>query len=464
MPSPALNARLQRLTIVICSLSIIASFWLPWFRIFDRPVSGLKMLTGFSYLSEYGEALGISRWAFLSPCIVLLLGISGALSAFCLYRGSKLIPKGLVLITTILLSCALLLATHWLAWGMRFSGACGLGFWVAYASSAALFVLTSWLLLGISKQLLSEAIDLTLYIIARLLALFLRILPRKTSIALGESLAAAVFRLMPRRRSIAMRNLKIVFGDEMTDESMSRIARRSFLNLGRLAAEFARLPSLVRMSADGLFEIENLEAMKRAHGQGKGVIVLTGHFGCWELSPLGMAQAGFPPVALARPLDNHYLDRWVNRRREMAGSTIITRSSSIRELVRSLRNGKCVAVLFDQNVHKKECVFVELAGQYIASSPLPAALAKMTGASVLFAAGIPLPGGRYKIVLSDRIPTEAYSDYEEFVTINTTAYNAVFERFIREHPEAWLWVHDRWKYEQSFPGFHRKRRAKRGAS
>ncbi|HUT02604.1 MAG TPA: DUF72 domain-containing protein [bacterium] len=79
-------------------------------------------------------------------------------------------------------------------------------------------------------------------------------------------------------------------------------------------------------------------------------------------------------------------------------------------------------------------VFVGLVGKNVASSPLPAALHRMTGAEVIFGAGIPCPDGRYRLVLSDPIPTQECDSYEEFVTVNTSAYNAVFERFIRQYP------------------------------
>lgn len=447
--------------ITLTSLAIIASFWLPWFRIFNEPMSGLDVFRMFSYFSQAGKALRISPWVSLIPCSMLVLGlISASWTYMLLTRPDSRAHSALKGIAA-LLSASFLAFASWLAWSRHFWQSFGLGLWLAYCASAVLICLTIPSLFALVSSGLRPLLDFMAYAIVRLFAWGLSVLPRAAAVRWGETLAAIAFRLMPRRRMIALRNLELVFGNSLSGEEKAQIAELSFICLGRLAAEFARLPKLLPLPAESLFTYENLSAVERARSRGKGLIILTGHFGCWELSPLAMTKAGFPMTALARPLDNPFLDRWINRRREMAGTKVIARASSVRKLVSALKAGETVAILFDQNVHRKECVFAELAGRYTASSPLPAALARMTGADVIFGAGVACADGRHKLILSDPIPMQQKEDYEEFVTTNTSAYNRVFEQFIRKYPEAWLWVHNRFKDTQDSPGFWKKRRTKR---
>lgn len=446
---------------IAASFALIASFWLTWISAFNAPISGLGLVRMLSYLSRGDQGWGLPPSAFAAPCAVLSLGFIGILWGCLAYERKARLAQSILLAFVILLCSAFIFAATWLVNTMLFPSSLGPGFWLAYISAAALLCIVVVSLIISLSPLLKTPIDFGLFAAVRLVALGFRLLPRETAIKCGESLAAVVLVFMPRRKRIAMRNLKLVFGDELNEAQRKAIVRKSFLNLGRQAAELCHLQELIMRPADELFTYENLGAVEQATAGGRGLIILTGHFGCWELSQLAMTKAGFPMTALARPLDNRFLDRFVNQLRRMSGSTVIARKQSVRRMVSELKAGKIVAILFDQNVHRKECVFASLVGRNVASSPLPAALCRMTGADVIFGAGIPCADGRYKLVLSDPIAPQDCESYEDFVTVNTSAYNAVFERFIRQYPDAWLWVHDRFKDTQQTPGFWHKRRAKR---
>ncbi len=462
-PHSGKNTKRPKLPIaaIVASFTLVASFWLTWVVAFNQPVSGPDLARMLSYLSKSANPWGLPPFAAAAPFVVLLLGFLGIIWGCLAYERKARHARGILLASVIVLSGALVFLGTWLLSIMVFPSALGLGFWLAYVSSAVLLCITGASVISKLSPRLKTPIDFCLYVVVRLIALGFRLLPRNAAIKLGEALAAVTLTSLPRRRRIAMRNLTLVFGDELDEAQKKAIVRKSFLNLGRQIAELCHLSELIARPADELFTYENLTAVARATAGGRGLIILTGHFGCWELSPLAMTKAGFPVTALARPLDNRFLDRWVNRLRTMAGSTIIARKHSVRRIVSELKAGKIVAILFDQNVHRKECVFAELVGRNVASSPLPAALCRMTGADVIFAAGIPCPDGRYRLVLSDPIPAKQCDSYEEFITVNTSAYNAVFERFIRQYPEAWLWVHNRFKDTQQQPGLWAKRLAKR---
>jgi len=445
---------------IIVSFLIIGSFWLTWIRILEEPVSGSDILRMLSYFYKDSNTLRIPHLVFAAPCAVLLLGFLGILWSYTAHKHRTNLAYDILLALVAVLSGAIVFSATWLASNMVFPSALGVGFWLGYLGSASLLCIA---LVSVVERLDTPR-DFVLYILVRLVAVVFRALPRRAAIRLGEGVAAFILTFLRKRREIALRNLGLVFGDAMSMSQKKDIVRKSFSNLGRLVGELSHLAELTARPVDELFAFENIEAVREATAGGKGLILLTGHFGCWELSQLGMTKAGFPLTALARPLDNRFLDRWIGRMRRMTGSTIIARRHSMRRIVSELKAGKIVAILFDQNVHRKECVFARLCGMNVASSPLPAALSRLTGADVVFGAGVPSPGLRYKLIFSDRIPNQACDSYEEFLTINTSAYNAVFERFIRDYPEAWLWVHDRFKDTQERPGFWSKRRAKREGS
>ena len=443
--------------VIISSLMVMGSFWLTWIKAFGEPVTGSDILRMLSYFCKAGNALRIPRLALAGPCAGLLLGFLGILWSYIAHRYRAKWAFNILMALVAVLSGAIVFSATWLVSIMVFPSALGIGFWLGYLGSASLLSIA---LVSVFERL--EGLrDFVVYLLVRSVAVVFRALPRRAAIRLGEGVAAFVLTLLRKRRQIALRNLGLVFGDAMSVSQKKEIIRKSFSSLGRQVGELVHLAELVTTPVEELFSFENIEAVREATADGKGLILLTGHFGCWELSQLGMTKAGFPLTALARPLDNRFLDRWVGRMRSMTGSTIIARRHSLRRIVSELKAGKIVAILFDQNVHRKECVFARLCGMNVASSPLPAVLSRLTGADVIFGAGVPSPGLRYKLIFSDRIPNQACEDYEEFLTVNTSAYNAVFERFIREYPDAWLWVHDRFKDTQERPGFWNKRRAKR---
>ena len=459
--SKDLKPRPARVTLaIIFSFLIIGSFWLTWIRVFEEPVSGSSILRMLSYFYKDGNTLRIPHLAFGAPCAVLLLGFLGILWSYTAHKHRANLTYNILLALVAVLSGAVVFSATWLVSTMVFPSALGIGFWLGYFGSASLLCIA---LISVVERL-NPLCDLVLYILVRLVAVVFRALPRKAAIRLGEIVASFILTLLRKRRETALRNLGLVFGEGMSMSRKKDIVRKSFCNLGRLVGELSHLAELTAMPADELFAFENIEAVQEATASGKGLILLTGHFGCWELSQLGMTKAGFPLTALARPLDNRLLDRWIGRMRRMTGSTIIARRHSLRRIVSELKLGKIVAILFDQNVHRKECIFARLCGMNVASSSLPAALSRLTGADVVFGVGVPCPGLKYKLIFSDRIPNQACDNYEEFLAINTSAYNAVFERFIRKYPEAWLWSHDRFKDTQERPGFWSKRRAKREGS
>lgn len=277
-------------------------------------------------------------------------------------------------------------------------------------------------------------------------ALFL--FPKSAGSRLGRRAGRLLLRFPGRRRRILLENLSRAF-PEKSDAQIRRIARESVENLGAAFFEFLQVSRWsieelrARVAYDG---VENLEA---ARARGKGVILLSAHFGSWELVALAAGLLGEPISPVGRPLDNPLLEAELARRRTRFGNRVITKRDALREMLRAMRQGETVAILLDQNVMPEEATFVPFFGRDAATTTSVALVQRKTGAAVVPVFTWPAGEGRYRLVFEKPILPEEFFSAEgvraEQVRRATARYAAVTEEAIRKQPAAWLWLHNRWK-------------------
>jgi KDO2-lipid IV(A) lauroyltransferase len=270
-------------------------------------------------------------------------------------------------------------------------------------------------------------------------------IPLKTRIWLLEGLGQLLFTIDGRHRRIAQRNLALAFG-EKTEKEWTGIARLVFRNLGRVMAEFSFIPLLNEENVRRYCFFEGAENFHRAREKGKGVLFLTGHFGNWEW--MGAAFPLFlryPCHVIVRPLDNRFLDRIVERLRTCTGNRTVPKEKSMGRILRLLKEGEAVGVLLDQNVDWREGVFVNFFGEMACTNVGLALLALKTEAPVLPIFSIRKTDGRYRVVIEPEIPLIRTGDKDLDVEKNTELFTSVIERYVREYPDHWFWLHQRWK-------------------
>jgi KDO2-lipid IV(A) lauroyltransferase len=275
----------------------------------------------------------------------------------------------------------------------------------------------------------------------------LRLLPLDAAPRVGRR-AAPLLLALSRRRPLMLGNLARAFPEKSRLE-IEWIARESVENLG---AAIFELLTLTRWSAEDLKArvsyggVENLEA---ARALGKGVILLSAHFGSWELGALAAGLLGQPISSVVRPLDNPGLEAELARRRTRFGNGVIAKKEALREMLKAMRENETVAILIDQNVMPDEAVFVPFFGRPAATTPSVALLQRKTGAAVVPVFTWPEGNGRYRLVFERPILAEEFAAIEggrgEQVRAATARYARVTEDAIRKQPAAWLWLHDRWK-------------------
>ncbi|HWZ01500.1 MAG TPA: lysophospholipid acyltransferase family protein [Edaphobacter sp.] len=272
-----------------------------------------------------------------------------------------------------------------------------------------------------------------------------RLLPRKAARAVGAAIGAIAFRALGRLRGVGLRNLELAFPNR-TREDREAILRCEYRNLGFLLAEFCKMPDYTVNAASSFIRYEGLDNYLAARERGKGVLVLTGHLGAWELSSFYHSLMGMPMGMVIRRLDNPLVDAFVNRIRCLHGNRVIHKDDFARGLIASMRAGQTVGILMDTNMTPPQGVFVPFFGVLACTASGMARIAAKTEAAVV-------PGfllweeseQKYVLHFGEELPVIRTGDAEQDALANTASFTAAIERYIRQYPEQWLWLHRRWK-------------------
>lgn len=277
--------------------------------------------------------------------------------------------------------------------------------------------------------------------------LFVRLLegcarrPLEEALGRGARLGRLWHRLDRRHRRLAEENIRLGLG--LDPAAAARTARETFEHLGRTLAEFAVAARRPGELLSG-FTVEGLERLREAAAAGRGVFLLSGHCGNWELLGARIARE-IPLTNLARAMSNPLVDADIRARRASAGVRTLDARDATRGILRLLRGGEAVGVLLDQSALRRERVFVPFLGRPASTSFGLAMLAIKTGAPVLPVFGVREPGGAHRAWIDDPIAPAEEGTREERIGVTTARYTAAIEGFVRRHPAQWFWVHDRWR-------------------
>jgi len=273
----------------------------------------------------------------------------------------------------------------------------------------------------------------------------INLIPLKWRISLFEGLSRLIYALDDRHRRIALRGLTLAFPEKDLKER-NAIARSAFRNLARVAAEFFSLPRLNEKNFTRYITFEGLENFQKAYEKEKGILILTAHFGNWEwMAALFPLQSHHPVHVVVRPLDSRFLDSMVEQLRMRTGNQAIPKQKAMGQILRLLKAGEIVGILLDQNMAWQEGVFVDFFGEKACTNTGMALLALKTGTPVLPAFNIRQKDGRYRVVIEPEIPLVRTGDKERDVMENTQRFTQIIERYVRNYPDQWLWLHQRWK-------------------
>ncbi len=270
-------------------------------------------------------------------------------------------------------------------------------------------------------------------------------MPRRLARAIGGFIGDLAFFSLKRLRDVGRLNLQRAL-PEISVAAQTGILRRVYRHLGLQLAEFSQMPGYSAEIASRFIRYDGLQHYLGARAKGKGVLVLTGHLGAWELSSFYHSLMGYPMGMVIRRLDNPRVDALVNRIRCLHGNKVLHKDDFARSLLAEMRAGATVGILMDTNMTPPQGVFVPFFGTLACTASGLARVARKTGAAVL-------PGflfweeaeHRYILHFGEELPINSTGDENRDAWTNTARFTSVIEQYVRRYPDQWLWMHRRWK-------------------
>lgn len=273
----------------------------------------------------------------------------------------------------------------------------------------------------------------------------LGLMPRALARLAAGALAWTVYRALGRLRRVGARNLEMAL-PELGQGQRDRILQGVYRHLGWQLVEFCRMTRYTPRNTQRWIRTEGLEHYLAARARGKGVLVLTGHLGAWELSSFYHSLIGYPMGMVIRRLDNRLLDEFVNGIRCLHGNRVLHKDDFARGLLKAMHSGETVGILMDTNMTPPQGVFVDFFGRQACTGSGLARVALKTGAAVLPGFMLWEPTERcYVLHFGPELVFAHSGDAEADILAATQQCNRVLESWIRRYPDQWLWIHRRWK-------------------
>lgn len=287
-----------------------------------------------------------------------------------------------------------------------------------------------------------------LYYWARLGAMIVGMIPLRPALVLAAAAGRLVYAVLPKYRRIALDNLRHAFRGEKTEHEIRAIARSVFENIAKCGVELLHFPELTPGSIGRLVTMRRVEVLKEAFRKGNGVIILTAHFGNWELLALALRLNGYPGVAIGRRIYFHKYDAFLNSLRRTGDVNIIYRDESPKKALRVLRENRIVGVLPDQDVDAVSGVFIDFFGRPAYTPVGPVLLARASGAVIVPTFIVRDREGHHTLTFEDPITLVDTGDKGADAIENTRRWSHLLETYIRRHPDQWVWIHRRWKTQE----------------
>jgi tetraacyldisaccharide-1-P 4'-kinase/lauroyl/myristoyl acyltransferase len=259
----------------------------------------------------------------------------------------------------------------------------------------------------------------------------------------GTRLGALSSKILRGRNRLAMRNLRATFPDRDT-ASLRKTLDECWRHFGREVLQYLQTQNLTLDEVAARCPFVNTHILEEAIARGKGTVLISAHWGGWEVAGLALMAHVRNVRTVARPLDNELLERDLQRLREKTGAEVVDRRRAARALLRGLAENAVVVLLPDQAVQAREGILAPFLGRPAWTTPAPAKMAIRAGSTIVFAFCIP-DGFRHRLEFEEPIDASEFAQGENGAEMLTRRINEVISRRIADRPELWLWMHDRWK-------------------
>lgn len=296
----------------------------------------------------------------------------------------------------------------------------------------------------------NRPIRVFILLLFRFISFIILALPIKIGLILGQVFGNLSFYILKKDRKKALKNLDIAFGDSKSKAEKRNIAKKAFENLGKNFVEVMSIPKFNKGDVNRYVSCRNIGALRRFVRENKGVIILSAHFGNWELLAHYISMQGLPINVIARRVRIGVLEAFLAGIRKKNNVNVLYRDASAKEIVDLLRNGKFIGIMPDQDMDSVSGVFVDFFGKSAWTPCGPAVLNLLTGVSIVPCFIVRKPFG-HEFLIENPVELIKTGDKKNDILENTQRYTKVIEEYIRRFPEHWVWFHDRWKTRNENP-------------
>jgi KDO2-lipid IV(A) lauroyltransferase len=291
-------------------------------------------------------------------------------------------------------------------------------------------------------------LDYLVYLSVRCIVAFAQMLTIEQSYALARFMAWIVYTVDRRHRVVGIENLRLALGDQLDDSGRDRVVRRVYLHFCMMLMEILHTPRKIHLTnwRKHVTMVGHEPILDRLMTGGP-MILLTGHYGNWEMAGYLFGLFGYPTYSVARTLDNPYLEGFLRSFRERTGQKLIPKAGGYDQIVDVLSSGRTLSMLADQDAGQRG-MFVNFFGRPASTHKAIALLAIEHRAPVVVGVARRI-GSRfqYEIRCADIIEPDEFTGGADDIRLLTQRYTSALEALVRQDPTQYLWLHRRWKHQ-----------------
>ena len=291
-------------------------------------------------------------------------------------------------------------------------------------------------------------VDYLVYLAVRAIVAFAQMLSIRQAYALARFLGWVMYTVDKRHRQVGIENLRLAYGDEMNEAERDRVVRGVYRHFCMMLMEIFHTPKTITLANYRKYvTLSGHEPILERMLSNEPMILLSGHYGNWEMAGYVFGLFGFPTYSVARALDNPYLDRYLRSFREQTGQRMIPKAGGYDQIVEVLQTNKPLSMLADQDAGQRG-MFVDFFGRQASTHKAIALLAIEHNAPIMVGVARRIgPGFRYELRCAEIIDPSELSGGADDVKLLTQRYTSALEDLIRRDPSQYLWLHRRWKHQ-----------------
>ena len=270
-------------------------------------------------------------------------------------------------------------------------------------------------------------------------------IPFRLGQRIGKVLGFLAYLIPLERKAVALENIQQSRCGKNPDLLPMQLLRKVYSHFGQMVFEVPHILRLHNANLERYFVFEGEEHLAGAYKKNKGVFVLTGHFGNWEMMSAAITLRFGRAAVVVRPLDFAPMDRFMSDLRTRFGTEIIPQKRGMRRILAATKQNKAIGILMDQSVDWFQGAFVPFLGRLACTNKGLALMALKTGTPVVPAFSVRQKDGRYRVILEREVELRRSGDKIREIEDNTALFTSIIEKYVLAHPDQWFWFHRRWK-------------------